>query len=396
MTASPATSDLAIVKPAATRSPRTAALAYEVEILGDLDAMFALLDREAPGATATPFQDRAWLTAWRDAMAGATNGVEVFAAVVRRSGDGVLALALPLVRRRRDGLVTIEPPDDGVTDYNAPVLGPAAPTDEGGARALWRALRRALPKADLFACEKSPRDLMGRANPLALIAAAQPSRIIGNIIDIDEPFETFVRGFERKFRKELGREKRVFEAIPGARFEILTEPASALAALDKLADMQAARIHALGRDYALDESGKAELYRALLRDGCVDGRAVISVLRVGDEIVAALLGLVTRDHYAMVRLGQAGAPWSHFSPGRLVIMETMRALRERGLRRFDFTIGEYDYKRRLGVVPVPLVDVSAALSWRGLPRILARRARATARRSPLLQKIAGRLRRRAS
>jgi CelD/BcsL family acetyltransferase involved in cellulose biosynthesis len=369
----------------------TRATAFRVEIDGDVAHALDILDKESDRDAATPFQGRLWLDCWYRELA--KKGAAPLVAIVREAAGGTLALALPLVRRRDGRLTLIESADFGVTDYNAPLLGPAAPTDAAGARRLWRALRRALPPADLLVVTKSPRLLSGRINPLAFVAGAAPSRLSGNLLAIDQPFESYVRGFERKFRKELGREKRVFEAIEGARFEIAAEAARAEAIMAALERMQGARIRGLGRDYRLDEPEKAAFYRALARDGVGDGRAVLTALVIGDEIVAALLGVTAGDHYAMVRLAQAGAPWSHFSPGRLMIMESMRALHQRGFRRFDFTTGDYDYKRRLGVATVQLVDVAAALSWRGRPRAARLRLENWLRRQAWARTLAARLRR---
>jgi len=52
------------------------------------------------------------------------------------------------------------------------------------------------------------------------------------------------------------------------------------------------------------------------------------------------------------------------------------------VREFDFSIGNYAYKRRFGVTRTALVDVSAALSWRGLPHALRDRAVRALRRYP--------------
>ena len=52
------------------------------------------------------------------------------------------------------------------------------------------------------------------------------------------------------------------------------------------------------------------------------------------------------------------------------------------MREFDFSIGNYAYKRRFGVTRTALVDVSAALSWRGLPHALRDRAVRALRRYP--------------
>lgn len=48
----------------------------------------------------------------------------------------------------------------------------------------------------------------------------------------------------------------------------------------------------------------------------------------------------------MIRISNGGARWSKCSPGRLIIERTMAALHQDGVREFDFSIGNYAYKRR--------------------------------------------------
>jgi CelD/BcsL family acetyltransferase involved in cellulose biosynthesis len=97
---------------------------------------------------------------------------------------------------------------------------------------------------------------------------------------------------------------------------------------------------------------------------------VVSALSVGEEVVATLLGIRSGSRYVMVRISNAGAKWSNRSPGRLIIERSMAALHKDGIREFDFSIVNYAYKRRFGVAPLPLVDVTASLSWRELPYAL--------------------------
>jgi CelD/BcsL family acetyltransferase involved in cellulose biosynthesis len=91
-----------------------------------------------------------------------------------------------------------------------------------------------------------------------------------------------------------------------------------------------------------------------------------------------------------VRISNAGEKWSNCSPGRLIIERTMAALHKDGVREFDFSIGNYAYKRRFGVAPLPLVDLTAALNWRGIPYALRDRAAARLRRHPRLAAYVGR------
>ncbi len=111
---------------------------------------------------------------------------------------------------------------------------------------------------------------------------------------------------------------------------------------------------------------------------------MVSALTVGEEVVATLLGVRSGSRYVMMRFSNAGEKWSSCSPGRLVIERTMAALHKDGVREFDFSVGDYDYKRRFGVTPLPLVDISAALSLRGLPYALRDRAARELRNYPKL------------
>ena len=82
-------------------------------------------------------------------------------------------MLLPLIRRMHNGIRIVEPADLDLTDYNAPMLGPAAPRDAKAARAMWNDLRDALRRlpggADLIRLRKMPVELDGRPNPLALL-----------------------------------------------------------------------------------------------------------------------------------------------------------------------------------------------------------------------------------
>jgi CelD/BcsL family acetyltransferase involved in cellulose biosynthesis len=92
----------------------------------------------------------------------------------------------------------------------------------------------------------------------------------------------------------------------------------------------------------------------------------------------------------MVRISNAGDKWSNCSPGRLIIERTMAALHRDGVRQFDFSIGNYAYKRRFGVAPLRLCEITAALGWRGMPYALRDRAARALRRHPRLAARVGR------
>jgi CelD/BcsL family acetyltransferase involved in cellulose biosynthesis len=326
---------------------------------------------------ATPFQDWQWLDAWYGAFADVDN-VEPLIAIISNAATSEQAVLLALIRRMHQGIRIVEPADLDLTDYNAPVLGAAAPRDAKAARAMWKDLRGALRRlpggADLIRLRKMPVETGGRPNPLALLDGAGPCALNGNAVTTGDDFDAWRFTLERAVRKELERSWRVFTRDPSAAFKIVTDKDEALRVLSTMETQQGDRMQHLGVNFILNDETCAAFYRNLVDPNVGNGFAVLSALTVGDEVVAALLGIRQGSGYVMVRISNAGEKWSNCSPGRLIIERTMAALHRDGVRQFDFSIGNYAYKRRFGVQRIALVDITAALSWRGLPYALRDRA----------------------
>jgi CelD/BcsL family acetyltransferase involved in cellulose biosynthesis len=365
------------------RSTRRAA-GFRVELVRDWKQAVARWHDISPS---TPFQHPQWYDAWYAAFAGA-EGVAPLIAVVTDASTGEPAVLLPLIRRRQNNIAIVEFADLDLTDYNAPILGSAAPRDAKAARALWRsllsALRRMPDRADLIRLRKVPVNLDGKPNPLALLDAAGPCPLNGNLVATGQDYDAWRYTLEKTVRKELERSWRVFTRDPAASFAIITDTDEALRILSATEVQQGTRMQSLGLNYILNDETCAAFYRNLVRDGVGNGYALVSALMVGDEVVATLLGIRTGSRYVMIRISNAGEKWSNCSPGRLIIERTIAALHRDGVRAFDFSVGNYAYKRRFGVTRLPLIDISAALSWHGWPFALRDRAVGTLRNHPQL------------
>jgi CelD/BcsL family acetyltransferase involved in cellulose biosynthesis len=71
-------------------------------------------------------------------------------------------------------------------------------------------------------------------------------------------------------------------------------------------------------------------------------------------------------------------------------------LHGRGFHTFDFSIGDYAYKRRLGAESGELFDLAAPLSPLGIPYAAYVRAKSAMRRYPKVERVARRLLKRES
>ena len=368
---------------------------YRVELANDWQDA---LSRWNDLGLATPFQDLRCLSAWYEFFTS-DPAITALIAIVFDIATSELVIALPFVRHVQNGVRVIEFADLNLTDYNAPLLGPMAPYDLANSCELWRVLRRALRQvpggADLIRLRKMPDQIGGRVNPLALLAQAGPCALNGNIVMTGDDFEAWRFTLERTVRKELKRSWRVFTREAQAGFEVVSNPTEALRLFSIMEIQQEFRMKSLGHNFSLNDTTTAAFYRRIVEQ-VVNGFAVVSALKDGNNIVATLLGIRSGDHYVMIRISNAGDRWSKCSPGRLIIERTMEVLHKDGVRYFDFSIGNYAYKRRFGVVVIDLVELSAAINWRGWPYLLHDRVALWLRRHPTIEKHVRRILRKQS
>ena len=318
------------------------------------------------GAQTGPFQTTPWLTAWYTTL-GTTPGVQPLLASIRRRGDERLMMALPLLLHRNGRLRRIEFADLGVTDYAAPLLTPDCPLQPQQIRAMFAALRRALPRADLFRVHKCAATIGALANPMLQLSGMRPSTLNGNLVTIGEDFDAWRSTLPKPHRKGMERAWRVFSRHDNATFRLAEDADDATRLLQDLESQQRVNIAKKGWPYLLDQPGYPDFYRRLLADGLHDGTTVLSALTAEGETVAALLGIRRGDYYAMLRVGSSVERWRHCSPGRLVMERTLAALHRDGVRRFDLTIGNYPYKKAFLPERLPLYELDLPLSWKGLP-----------------------------
>lgn len=333
----------------------------------------------------TAFQHGYWLGAWYEAF----GGVAPLIAVIADAATGRDLAVVPLVSHVRRGIRIVEFADFGVSDNNAPILASDAGLDaaamDGIGQALVGALR-ALPDGfDLLRLKKMPAQIGGRPNPLVSLGRIGSSSLNGNLVLTGDDYDAFQASIKRM---QMPRCWRVFSRHEGARFEIATDVARAHELLDVMDAQQQARMKKVGSRFVLNDDAHARFYREVARQGLADGYAVVSALVCDEGIVATTLGVRHGATYFLLRISHAGDSWASCSPGLLVAERTMAALHGEGVRRFDLSIGNHDYKRRFGAEKVPLTDVSVALSWRGVPYALRDHAAQGLRRHPTLAAFA--------
>ena len=361
-----------------------------------------------PRADGGGFQSFDWLSAWQRHI-GARLGVMPAIVTVRDASGAILCL-LPLSICAAGSARELIWLGSDLCDYNAPVLarGFSEHFDRARFLMLWRDIVRLLQSHpslgfDLIHLTKMPETVGAQHNPMRYLGGAiNPSGAY--LTHLSGDWETFyndkrssaTRRRDRTKRKRLGEFGEV---------RFVNPPEDDIAGtLDTLMAQKANSFARMGVANLFAKPGHAEFYRALATDPATRPMVHVSRLDVGATPAAINLGLIWRDRYYHLLASYDGGDVSRFGPGAAHLHDLMQFAIERGLKIFDFTIGDERYKRDWCDTELKLYDFIAAVSWRGAlvaaPTLAKQRLKRWIKQTPALwaaatklREIAGRLRR---
>ncbi len=361
-----------------------------------------------PQTDATVFQSFDWLVTWQRHI-GARAGVTP-AIVVGRDAGGAILFLLPLSICPAGNARELTWLAGDLCDYNAPVLAQkfSERFDRPRFLTLWQDILKLLqshPRLgfDLIHLTKMPEMVGAQPNPM---------RYLGGIINPSGAYLTHLGGDWEAFytdkrssatrRRDRTKRKRLGE-MGEVRF---VNPAAGdvVGTLDTLMTQKANSFARMGVANLFAKPGHAEFYRALATDPATRAMVHVSRLEVGATRAAINLGLIWRGRYYHLLASYDDGEVSRFGPGAAHLHDLMRMAIERGLKIFDFTIGDERYKRDWCDTELKLYDFIAPASWRGAlmaaPMLAKQRLKRWIKQTPILwalasglRELAGRLRR---
>jgi CelD/BcsL family acetyltransferase involved in cellulose biosynthesis len=387
-----------VVSDAPALSPAVSLDEIALAIYEDLAAIEQDWRAFEPHADCTVFQNFDWLACWQRHI-GAREEVKP-AIVVGREADQILFI-LPLAVQARRLVRELVWLGSDLCDYNAPLIAAGFSERIVDFVPLWQAIvadLRTHPRlsCDLINLTKMPKTIGIQANPmLQLPVATNPSGAY--LTHLSDNWETFytakrssaTRRRDRTKRKRLGEMGEVTLVNPASDGEIL-------GTLDKLMAQKGRAFGRMGVANLFARPGYAEFYRALVTHAATRELTHVSRLDVGATAAAVNLGLTYRDCYYHLLASYDEGEVSRFGPGAAHLRGLMQVAIERGLRVFDFTIGDEPYKRDWCDIELKLYDYAAALTWRGklavAPMLAARGLKRWIKQTPLLWSVATKIR----
>lgn len=364
----------------------SAATGLTLDVLGSVDEFAPLAEewdelvRAMPRPS--PFMLHGWLHEW---LIHYADEAEPAVYVARR--DGVLVAALPLVRRRRLGLVVLAfagEPHSALADL---MLRPGE--DESTARALVdRVAEGAHDYTDLFGLPGSSRLARLAGSRLTLV-----ERVEAPVLDLARPWSEIYNEKTSSKKRNLHKRRRRQLQEQGTELEVVVAR-SVDELLPALED--AFRLHELRWKGRPDGSGFATVAGRRFNRAVVERLGPAGAPRI---VLLKLDGRAIAFHYYFALEGTMyvyrlafDPDLSRFSPGLVNTLDAIDAGAQEGLTRVEFLGGDERYKLELADRLEPLYEgLGLAPSTRGRFAVASRmaniRLRRRLKRSELAHKI---------
>lgn len=166
-------------------------------------------------------------------------------------------------------------------------------------------------------------------------------------------YEQALRKASSSLQSTTARRRRGLERDHGLVTFTFSEPDHAV--LDQVLRWKSDQYRRTGRRDVFAEPGMKRLVHDLLDTQDSEFAAPLAVLRAGNEIVAAHLGLRSPAILAWWFPVYA-TRFSRYSPGLILCLEVLRAMGDQGLHVLDLGKGDEPYKQRLANAEIPLLQ----------------------------------------
>jgi CelD/BcsL family acetyltransferase involved in cellulose biosynthesis len=301
-------------------------------------------------------------------IAAARHVDTLFVAVVDSQRQPLMLL--PWGIERRWGVRVLSFLDGGLSDYNAPIIFPAAQQwGEDDMRSIWQGLRRILPPFDVAILDKMPENVGDLPNPLNLL---------GTVPFLSSGHATTLAGSWREFeaqrlprRQDSRRKRRRLQDRGTLSFEIATNPEQfdvLLAALIR----QKVRHHRETLTIAgFDQPGYRAFVTQITHQLPAGSPVHLSALKLDDMIIAAQWGYVAGGRFYYLIPSYEAGMFRSFSPARILLEHLLEWSYAHGVTVFDFGLGDESYKTEYCDVLIPLRVAAKPVNPLGAMYLLA-------------------------
>jgi CelD/BcsL family acetyltransferase involved in cellulose biosynthesis len=348
-------------------------------------------------ADCTVFQTFDWLSLWQKHI-GQRQRVKP-AIIIGRFANNDIAFLLPLCIERRYGLRRLRFLGQDLCDYNAPLLACdfTERVEPDRFLTIWQVVEAQLQSDPHFRHDwvdfaKMPNTVGTQINPFSYLKVT-PNASGTHLAHLTDDWEKFYVAKRSSSTRRRDRTKRAHMAKHGdIRFVTATDADDARCTIETLMEQKSRSFARKGIPDLFARRGHREFFLDLASNPAARQLLHVSRTEVGATTAAANLGLMFGDCYYHVLASYTDNEISAFGPGNLHLREMMAYAIRRGLKRFDFTIGDEPYKLEWSDTDTQLYDFTAPVTWLGAPAALGsdlyRRTKRIIKQTPWLWRLA--------
>lgn len=355
---------------------------WRVKIYSEHSSLEPVWRRMESEGSCLVFQTYDWISCWYDTARLVSEAEPLIVAVFRETAEPTWIL--PLCLHKKNNLRVVSFADLGVSDYAAPLIGRDAPSDPKVIQDILEAVFDALPPCDLINLQKLPADVDGRPNPLMCLPGLERFPADCHGIRLCEPWPDLAKKIMNRRLRSGVRNKREELRAHG---EVAIKCYGSRDLGDHMEELLAIRNE---RFEAIGRSGMSSFWRTFYqilasREGRSYSPSITSLTVAGQTIATCFSLLRGKTNHVLLATFRMGK-WEAFRPGIILFDDMLTTFgRQAGKDAyFDFTVGDEEYKRRMGSESHPLYEWMAVRSFSGLPAYTAWRVKAALRRHPWL------------
>ncbi|MEZ5909299.1 MAG: GNAT family N-acetyltransferase [Hyphomicrobiaceae bacterium] len=342
--------------------------------------------------TASLYQSFAWLDVWCRAAAALAGERPVI--VLLREPCGAPALILPLALTTWHSTAVLSWLGQSNAAYNMGLyrhdirsaLTPAM------LRALLVEIGRRVPEAAAVHLLAQPLSWDGIENAMAQVAAV-PSASVAYELELGRDFDAWLRQVMPKSgRRNLLRLERRLAEQGAVAMRLAQGLDERRRVLDVFLSQKAVQLEAAGLDNVFATPAVAAFLDAAFADPELGALLQPAMLEVGQDVVATSIGARHGRRFYMLMISMTAAAARRHGPGRVLMLRHIEALCSMAIDWLDFGPGGGRHKSDWHSSSLAMSETLLALTPRGIPATMLRRAHSRAntavRRSPGLIALA--------
>ncbi len=304
-------------------------------------------------------------------------------------------MLLPLAVRGQGMLRTLTWLGDELADYLGPLLADdfGRRSDDLDLSVIWPEVLDRLPQHDLMLLERQPAIIGDESNPMSRLRH-QPHAARAHYTALGDSLDGFLKS--RRSNRSLSNDRRKHKRLNDRgtlKFVVVDT--------DKLTRFLPEMMAQKSRSYR--EMGVTDLFAAPEHRNFIEQLSircpqlvVFFALTLDDETLSTLWGLSHTGRFYHLFPTYERNEYSDYGPGNILLRHVFEWCIDNGIRVYDFTVGDEQYKSHWCDRDIDLFDTIRATSLRGwLPALalrIARRAKRKIKASPRLYALATRLR----